>query len=560
MTYQVLARKWRPKSFATMVGQEHVLQALINALDQQRLHHAYLFTGTRGVGKTTIARILAKCLNCEIGISSKPCGSCSACVAIDAGRFIDLIEVDAASRTKVEDTRELLENVQYAPANGRFKVYLIDEVHMLSGHSFNALLKTLEEPPPHVKFLLATTDPHKLPITVLSRCLQFNLKNLLPELISKHLATVLTAEKISFEMEALTQLAQAADGSMRDALSLLDQAIAFGNGIVKTKDVHSMLGTIEDNHVLNILTALADHNAPELLHITAKLAEHAVDFQQALEALLSYLHKLAVLQAIQQTSADPLAEKLSKADIQLFYQIALIGRRDLPLAPSQKIGFEMVLLRMLDFRPNTAVPRPLPSSESPLRPEHISTRPEKPSSSLEQPKTVSGKNFSEHIENTSTVTTSSAKQSIPDVGNFETIINNQCSSEMSSIKWAELIDKLSLTGMALVLANNCELKEINESKITLILATQHAPLLNLLHQQRIEKALQTYFNKSIKLFITISETTEIQSPAKVLQLQQDLQKQKAEASLKSDPAVAQLLESFKATIDNASIHPITEED
>lgn len=530
MSYQVLARKWRPKSFQTLVGQEHVLRALINALDNQRLHHAYLFTGTRGVGKTTIARILAKCLNCETGITSKPCDACNACTAIDAGRFIDLIEVDAASRTKVEDTRELLENVQYAPASGRFKVYLIDEVHMLSGHSFNALLKTLEEPPPHVKFLLATTDPHKLPITVLSRCLQFNLKNLLPELISKQLATVLTAEKITFETEALEQLAQAADGSMRDALSLLDQAIAFSNGRINVQDVHNMLGTIETDHLLEILTALADKNAAELLRITDKLAEHAIDFPQALEALLSYLHKLAVLQAIQNTTADALAEKLSPEDIQLFYQIALIGRRDLSLAPSAKIGFEMVLLRMINFKPNVQIPRPAAITIPPAN----ST----PSSSLGE-KTPS-QNLKVNLNN----------------NNIASIDDNELRKE----NWNKIIDKLNLKGMTLALANNCELTEIGEYKLTLTLAAQHAPLLNPVQQQRIEAALQAYFNKPFTLSITLSDDANIQSPAKAQQIQHALQKQKAHASLKSDPAVTQLLESFQATIDNSSVYSLTEED
>lgn len=534
MNYQVLARKWRPKSFATMVGQEHVLQALINALDQQRLHHAYLFTGTRGVGKTTIARILAKCLNCEKGISSKPCEACSACLAIDAGRFVDLIEVDAASRTKVEDTRELLENVQYAPSSGRFKVYLIDEVHMLSGHSFNALLKTLEEPPPHVKFLLATTDPHKLPVTVLSRCLQFNLKNLLPELISHYLATVLKEEQIAFEEPALAQLAQAADGSMRDALSLLDQAIAFGNGVIKSADVHSMLGTIEDTHIHDILIALEKHDAHALLAIAAKLAEYAVDFRQALEALLSQLHQLAVLQALQDTSQDPLAAKFSKEDIQLFYQIALLGRRDLPLAPTAKIGFEMVLLRMLDFRPGIQVDRALPPTlAAPAAPTiiHPSKAPE-----------------------------TKPEQKMPEKIFAQEPVSQLIQDPSNAHNWAKIIENLSLKGMTLALANNCELLEIRENQLTLTLASQHAPLLNPLQQQRIEVALQSYFKKPLKLVISISQQTEVQSPATASLKQHELQKQKAHASLESDPAVTSLLESFNAKIDNTTISPVTIED
>ncbi len=360
MSYQVLARKWRPKTFREMVGQEHVLKALINALDHNRLHHAYLFTGTRGVGKTTIARILAKCLNCEAGVSSEPCGQCSACNAINEGRFIDLIEVDAASRTKVEDTRELLENVQYAPTNGRYKVYLIDEVHMLSTHSFNALLKTLEEPPPHVKFLLATTDPQKLPATILSRCLQFNLKNMSPERIVGHLQHVLNQEMVSFEEPSLWLLGRAADGSMRDAMSLTDQAIAYGSGKLTEVDVRTMLGSIDHTAVYDILEALVQADGAQLLAAVQQLSEHAPDFSSVLEELLTLLHRIAVAQAVPEATDNSfgdrdniiaLAGRLAAEDVQLFYQLGLNGRRDLPLAPDLRSGFEMVLLRMLAFKP-----------------------------------------------------------------------------------------------------------------------------------------------------------------------------------------------------------------
>ncbi|WP_461481988.1 DNA polymerase III subunit gamma/tau [Porticoccus sp.] len=360
MSYQVLARKWRPRYFSEMVGQEHVLRALINALDNNRLHHAYLFTGTRGVGKTTIARILAKCLNCEQGVSSRPCGSCSACVSIAEGRFVDLIEVDAASRTKVEDTRELLDNVQYAPTVGRFKVYLIDEVHMLSGHSFNALLKTLEEPPPHVKFLLATTDPQKLPVTILSRCLQFNLKNLSPERIVEHLQFVLGEEQVPCEEAGLWALARAADGSMRDALSLTDQAISHGAGKLTEAEVNSMLGTIDLSAIADIARALANRDATEVLAVVEHMAEHAPDYAVALGDLLSVWHRVAIAQVVPDALdnrhgdyqlVQELAKALSREDVQLFYQIALLGRRDLPLAPEPRLGFEMALLRTLTFRP-----------------------------------------------------------------------------------------------------------------------------------------------------------------------------------------------------------------
>lgn len=369
MSYQVLARKWRPRSFREMVGQAHVLKALINALDNQRLHHAYLFTGTRGVGKTTIARIIAKCLNCETGITSTPCGTCSVCREIDEGRFVDLIEIDAASRTKVEDTRELLDNVQYAPSRGRFKVYLIDEVHMLSTHSFNALLKTLEEPPPYVKFILATTDPQKLPATILSRCLQFSLKNMSPERVVEHLSHVLTAESVPFEPDALWLLGRAADGSMRDAMSLTDQAIAFGEGKVLAADVRAMLGSLDHGQVYGVLQALLEGDARALLEAVRNLAEQGPDWSGVLAEMLNVLHRVAIAQALPEAVDNgqgdrdrvlALAQALPAEDVQFYYQMGLIGRRDLPLAPDPRGGFEMVLLRMLAFRPADTDDAPKP--------------------------------------------------------------------------------------------------------------------------------------------------------------------------------------------------------
>lgn len=368
MSYQVLARKWRPRRFVEMVGQEHVLKALVNALDDDRLHHAYLFTGTRGVGKTSIARLFAKSLNCEQGVSSEPCGSCSACKEIAEGRFVDLIEVDAASRTKVEDTRELLENVQYAPTQGRYKVYLIDEVHMLSGHSFNALLKTLEEPPPHIKFLLATTDPQKLPITILSRCLQFNLKNLAAERIVEHLSFVLSEEQIEAEEAALWLLARAAEGSMRDALSLTDQAIAFGAGSVREADVRAMLGTIDHRMVFELLDALAQSDGMRMVQIVSKMAEFAPDYAGVLAEMISILHRIALAQVVPDAIDNALGDKQQVVDlavrmraeeVQLYYQIALTGRKDLAMVPQPREGLEMTLLRMLAFRP--ADQRPIES-------------------------------------------------------------------------------------------------------------------------------------------------------------------------------------------------------
>ncbi|MBS7326561.1 MAG: DNA polymerase III subunit gamma/tau [Thiopseudomonas sp.] len=369
MSYQVLARKWRPRSFREMVGQAHVLKALISALDTGRLHHAYLFTGTRGVGKTTIARIMAKCLNCEQGVTSTPCGECSVCREIDEGRFVDLIEVDAASKTKVEDTRELLDNVQYMPGRGRYKVYLIDEVHMLSTSSFNALLKTLEEPPAHVKFLLATTDPQKLPATVLSRCLQFSLKNMPPEAVVGHLSHVLGQENIPFDEQALWLLGRAADGSMRDAMSLTDQAVAFGQGKVLAEDVRAMLGTLDQGQVFGVLQALVDGDAAAMLQAIRQLADHGPDWMGVLGELLGVLHRITVAQllpdAVDNAQGDreqilQLARALPAEDTQFYYQVALMGRRDLPLSPDARDGFEMVMLRMLAFRPAS-----LPGTPSP---------------------------------------------------------------------------------------------------------------------------------------------------------------------------------------------------
>src|SRR6202045_4693230 len=364
MSYTALARTWRPKKFSELVGQEHVRRALVNALESGRVHHAFLFSGTRGVGKTTIARILAKCLNCESGVTAEPCGVCASCREIDEGRFVDLIEVDAASRTKVDDTRDLLDNVQYAPTRGRYKVYLIDEVHMLSNHSFNALLKTLEEPPPHVKFLLATTDPQKLPVTVLSRCLQFSLKRLPASLIGERLKFIAGAEHLEFDPAAVALVARAAEGSMRDALSLLDQLIAFGGGALNEVNTRAMLGTIDRGHVGRLIDALARADGPSLLAEARELDRNAPGNDRALIELAAFLQPIAIVQigpeaALQDEEFDAdsltrLAQAISPEDVQLYYQIALGGRRDLAMAPEPRLGFEMTLLRMLAFRPDAA--------------------------------------------------------------------------------------------------------------------------------------------------------------------------------------------------------------
>jgi DNA polymerase-3 subunit gamma/tau len=534
MSYQVLARKWRPKHIQTMVGQEHVLRMLTNALDHQRLHHAYLFTGTRGVGKTTLARILAKCLNCEQGISSTPCGECAICQAVDTGRFLDLIEVDAASRTKVEDTREILDNVQYAPSQGRYKIYLIDEVHMLSGHSFNALLKTLEEPPAHVKFLLATTDPKRLPITILSRCLQFNLKRVPVPQIAGHLQHICQTENIAFEEAALQLLGTAADGSMRDALSLLDQAIAFCGDTISTKETQNMLGSIEIDAIYRLLDTLAEQDGKKLLAEIAKLAEHAPDFNQVLEDLLSVLHQVSIAQVIAQPSDTPsqvtqLAKQLSPEETQLYYQIALIGRRDLPLAPHPAQGFEMVMLRMLAFSPSSE------NESSVASPQKATTNPLSRNDHASAPTAMA-------IPSAPKITPAQQKENTPkDINEIH--------------NWTDILPKLQLTGLAQALASHCTLLSISETNITLALAQKHEALLNPKLKERLEQLLSTYLNKPIKLDIKIT-TEELHTPAKQHEEEKTTKQVNATEAIKNDTHVQKLMGMFDATIDMDSIKAI----
>lgn len=555
MSYQVLARKWRPRTFPQMVGQEHVLRALINALDNDRLHHAFLFTGTRGVGKTTVARILAKSINCEQGMSSTPCGECSACREIDEGRFVDLIEVDAASRTKVEDTRELLENVQYAPTRGRYKVYLIDEVHMLSGHSFNALLKTLEEPPPHVKFLLATTDPQKLPVTILSRCLQFNLKRLPLELIRGHLAHILTEEGVENEEAALTELARAADGSMRDALSLLDQAIAYGGGRVDIAEVQEMLGTIDRNRVFSLVQHLAGDDAGALMADVAQLAEQSPDFAGVLEELNSLLHRLALAQqvpaAVDDTLGDreallALAEALSPEQVQLYYQIGITGRRDLPLAPEPRSGFEMVLLRMLAFQPAggkgvapvrkkagptqsepaaaVSEPAPPPASEASAQPAAAEAPPTQPPVDAPPVET----------DDTGPIAAPTALDG-PDA-------------------WATLVAKLPLTGMTRQLAEHTALVSHQGERLELAMDPGFESLYNDKWVQGLSQALEMYYGHSIRLSIS-SDAPQAATPQQMRQEQQAQRQQGAEQAIGSDPALQTILEHFDGEVEPGSIRP-----
>ena len=549
MSYQVLARKWRPRTFEEMVGQEHVLRALINALDNDRLHHAFLFTGTRGVGKTTIARILAKSLNCEQGVSSKPCGKCSTCREIDEGRFVDLIEVDAASRTKVDETRELLDNVQYAPTRGRYKVYLIDEVHMFSNHSFNALLKTLEEPPPHVKFLLATTDPQKLPVTILSRCLQFNLRRLPTERIEGHLGHILQAEGVESDAAALHRLARAADGSMRDALSLLDQAIAFGGGKVTEAEVQAMLGSIEQDHVFRLLEDLATGNGAAVLQTVADLAQQAPDYADVLAELITALHHLALLKEVPdawlETMGDKarlmaLAEHFSPEDLQLYYQIALTGRRDLPLAPEPRSGLEMVLLRMLAFRPvDVAV-------SAPTVPAPVTTQP-KVANSTSQSSTKSAATAKQVDPVTDSVASDAeAMQTEPSANTIPPSVGNS---------WHQIVADLQLGGVMQQLVAHCVLQELTDTQIYLALATSSAPLLNKEREAGLREALTAYFGRPLKLHIEIKDADGETPAEREARLQAERQAT-AEAAIESDPNVQSILDAFDGQVRPNSVQPI----
>ena len=552
MGYQVLARKWRPKSFADMVGQQHVVQALSNALKQNRLHHAYLFTGTRGVGKTTVARIIAKCLNCEISITHEPCEQCSACSEINVGRFIDLIEVDAASRTKVEDTRELLDNVQYAPTKGRFKVYLIDEVHMLSGHSFNALLKTLEEPPPHVKFLLATTDPQKLPMTVLSRCLQFHLKNLTIEQIATQLAYVLEQEQLPFEVSAMQHLGRAADGSMRDALSLLDQAIAHGDGSVSLETVRAMLGSIAPTHLYGIIEALIQDDAQAIYDQTQSLSEHGVDFAQVLEELLGLLHQMALLHVLPHINSSlfadndtprELAKQLSAEQLQLYYQIAILGRRDLPMAPTPRSGFEMVLLRMLAFYPEKIAPISMANTA-----QRVDTRSTAKASTYAIKQPTASASAASIPSATSTSTTSQAPTTPRQATSpgRSTVINTE--------NWESILPHLKLTGAALAVAQHCTLQKITEHLVSLHVSSGQAPMINERLTARFQESLSHALGRQVRVEFKAG-TSELATPAQKQAVVQETRQQHAESAISQDKNVQAILSTFGATILPDSVEP-----
>ncbi|ABA59046.1 DNA polymerase III subunit gamma/tau [Nitrosococcus oceani] len=524
MSYQVLARKWRPRDFTQVVGQEHVVRALTNGLDKGRLHHAFLFTGTRGVGKTTLARILAKSLNCKEGVRSTPCGKCQNCQAIDGGNFVDLIEVDAASRTGVDDTRELLENVHYAPSRGHYKVYLIDEVHMFSTSSFNALLKTLEEPPPHIKFLLATTEPKKLPVTVLSRCLQFNLRRITPKAIAEHLNSILEAEEIPSESYALTLIARAAEGSVRDALSLLDQAINYGRGQVMVADVRTMLGSIEQGDLFILLDALLAGNGQGLIEKVREICAYSVDISSILADLLHLLQRLALYQLAPDTVDDidergifsSLAARTTPEEVQLFYQIGLIGSRDLTYAPDHHTAFEMILLRMLCFRPADGA-----SSCQAL----TNPKPEKTGLASSDPPLAQ--------ETTSP----------PLSGNDH---------------WPGLVTQLKLTAIARQLAENCALERREEGIIYLQLAPSMANLHSKRAEERLQQALEEYYGEAIQLIIRIADSTLGTDTVASRRKQEDATWQQAAVeSIQNDANIKALSETFNARLPLDSVRPLT---
>ncbi len=595
MSYQVLARKWRPKSFSEMAGQEHVLQALINALDNDRLHHAYLFTGTRGVGKTTIGRILSKCLNCEAGVSSVPCGECTSCHEIDSGRFIDLIEVDAASRTGVDDMRDLLDNVQYAPSRGRYKIYLIDEVHMLSKSSFAALLKTLEEPPPHVKFLFATTDPQKLPITVLSRCLQFNLKNLSTERITEHLKFVLGEEQVPFEEAGLWCLGRAADGSMRDALSLTDQAVGHGGGRITEADVTSMLGSIERRYVVNVCEAMASQSGPDLLGAIGEMAEQSPDYDAALGEVLSLWHQVAILQTVPE-ALDPsishykelatLAETVSREDVQLFYQICLLGRKDLPLAPEQRSGFEMVMLRAMAFRPATNG-RPVNSNPLPLEVEPpvkksdpamysetelepvaaditslVPLETQSDASDIEIDKGVDDmtetdealsavSETEEEGEDTPEATPAKRESNLDDLKSIERVNLNDFSPD----NWIEVRSHLNIGASLGEIASHCLYSGRNQDELVFVIDNQENSLYDLSHQDTLGQALSEYFNHALSVVIN-SGVTQQETP-RAASVRDTAERHAAAVDrLNTDAAVVQFKTLFDGSLDESSVKPI----
>ena len=547
MSYQVLARKWRPRSFADMVGQGHVLKVLVNALDSGRLHHAYLFSGTRGVGKTTLARILAKCLNCEAGVGSEPCGKCSACTGIDEGRFVDLIEVDAASRAKVDETRDLMDNVQYAPTAGRYKVYLIDEVHMFSKHSFNALLKTLEEPPDHVKFLLATTEPKRIPITILSRCLQFNLKHLGAGQIQDQLDKILEQESVPAQDDCARLIAAAADGSMRDALSLLDQAISHGNGSLETAQVRDMLGTIDVEELATLFTAVVEKDSAAMFARLGAMAELSPDYDALCAGLLSILHNIAIAQVLPDGSdlvdeaTRAFARRLDKELVQLYYQIVLNGRRDLLMSPDPKTGFEMTMIRMLAFSPWESAGAPE---------EHVKRSAAAPEENVKRSAVAP----EEDVKRSAVAPEENVKRSAAgNAGPADTPVNVpdpvQDTAELTgNDAWHDLVASMTLDGLTKQLASHCTLHKHQGNRLYLNLQPDQEHLLTDNQKEKLQAALRSRLDGKVRLELAVEETGD-ETPAQ-RRTRKDLEaKQAAVAAVRKDPDVKQFIDMFDATID-----------
>ena len=599
MSYQVLARKWRPKSFSEMAGQEHVLKALINALDNDRLHHAYLFTGTRGVGKTTLGRIMAKCLNCEEGVSSSPCGKCQSCLEIDSGRFIDLIEVDAASRTGVDDMRDLTDNVQYSPSRVRFKVYLIDEVHMLTKNSWAALLKTLEEPPPHVKFLFATTDPDKVPITVLSRCLQFNLKNLSAQRITEHLKFVLGEEKTVFDEAGLRALAQAADGSMRDALSLADQAIGHGGGSISEVDVISMLGSIDRQFVIEICRAMAINSGDDLLKTVDRMSEQSPDYEVALSEILSVWHQVAILQTVPEAFDNntrsfndlmDLSKVVSVEDVQLFYQICLLGRKDLPLAPSHRSGFEMIMLRALAFRP-IIDGKPNSQIRSPMEVEPQIKKSKTDRSVEVITDSARAKSERSVVGNTSRIPDNPAEtagcledklknlditllddesEPVHEPSKDNVIVDsksslnilNECNgsdhinlSDFEPNNWIDVRNKIDIGGSLGEIASHCMFKNRIEDTLYFMLDHAEDSLFDSSHSSGLAEVLSAYFGQTV--FVEIDSGTVARETPRAAAIREKSESHAAAVQrLNADPAVKKFKELFDGSLDEESVESI----
>ena len=533
-----LARKWRPKNFTELVGQEHVVRAISNALTQNRLHHAYLLTGTRGVGKTTLARIIAKGLNCETGVTATPCGKCTACVEIDSGRFVDLIELDAASNTQVDNMRELLESALYVPTSGRFKVYIIDEVHMLSRSAFNAMLKTLEEPPAHVKFILATTDPQKIPVTVLSRCLQFNLKQIPQAQIRGQLDKVLGKEGVTFDIPALNLLARAAEGSLRDALSLLDQAIAHGAGKVEEASVREMLGAVDRGYLFSILNALTRGDGPALLAEADRMAARSLSLETALQELATLLHRIALAQTVPDALADDEPERdalialgraFSEEDVQLLYQIAIHGRRDLGLAPDEFAGFTMTLMRMLAFVPLE------PGGKIAANP-----APGRPASNPAVTRAVGQPRAME------------SKPRVMEKPNQPDAAARSIEAELAD--WRNLVGRIKVSGMARMLGDNCEFQSLQGDNLDLVVPEAHKHLLEKAYSEKLQAALGDYFSRKLRLRISTGGSGK--TPAEIENQERQVKLAKAIESIDADPFVRDLVENFDARVKDASIKPL----